>query len=309
MNKFYTKKDGYSSFAFAILFFLLTQIVLSLMLTPEDQQNGTFTFWLCHALLSLSIGLIAFGYAKLQKKQFVSATTANKKPRIIHALWGCLAVAGLIHFMTPINNWLCDFIESIGLSRPSVDLPMQIAPLIIVACIIPAVTEEFLFRGTVGMGFVNGATKKWKGIVASGALFALFHLNPAQTVHQFVLGCFLMVLTYRSGSVWTACIVHFFNNFVVVLLSIFVPDSFYLNNDIVICIVGGIVFGLALFGYLSTTKCHGTLSVESQKCLDYLNEADEYNKQNKGQGNGAVSAFVAAVAICVLFWTMMLFIK
>ena len=304
MNKFYTKKDGYSSFAFAILTFLIVQVALSLMLTPEDQQNGTFIFWLCNGLLSISIGLIAFSYAKLNKKDFFAATTANKKPPISHVLWGCLAVAGLIHFMTPINNWLCDFIEHIGLSRPSVDLPLQVVPLIIVACIFPAITEEFLFRGTVGMGFVNGATKKWKGIVASGAVFALFHLNPAQTIHQFVLGCFLMTLTYRSGSIWTACIAHFFNNFVVVLLSVLVPDSFYIDNDVIICIVGGVVFGLAVFGYFATTKCKGTMSVESQKCQEYLN--DVYGKSKNGGGETA--GFVVAVVVCVLIWTLMLFV-
>ncbi len=304
MNKLYTKKDGYMSFSLAVGAYLFAQFAIGLFLKQEDIDNGTFVFWLCSALLQLVIGAMAFGYAKIYQKDFLTVTTANKKPKIAHCLWGCLAVFGLIHFMTPVNNWLCDLIEAIGLKRPDVDLPLQIAPLIIVGSILPAIAEELLFRGTIGMGLVNGATQKWKGILATGALFALFHLNPAQTVHQFVLGSFLMLLAYRSGSVWTATVVHLFNNLLVVLLSVTVPLQFYLDYDVVICIVGAVVFGLSVWGYLATTKCH------AQKPTQQDNRQDNHQQspaQNNGQRDYGVGAFVASVVVCALIWILQLF--
>ncbi len=42
-----------------------------------------------------------------------------------------------------------NLIEMTGLKRPSVDLDMDVASMIIVACVIPAFTEELAFRGTI----------------------------------------------------------------------------------------------------------------------------------------------------------------
>ncbi len=304
MISIYTKKDSYFSFAVAVFGYLIAQLVLGSLLSWA--QTGSFWYCVIYACVSLCVFLLAFLYSKVVGKNFWQATTANVKPNIIHALWGCLATFGLIHFMLPINEWLLDFIEWCGLSRPSADFDMPLVAMIVIVGLLAPVAEEFLFRGTIGQG-----NKSWMGVVVNGALFALFHMNPAQTLHQFVLGGFLMLLTWRSGSVWTSVIVHAFNNLAVLFLSYVVePTGFYQNKDILLLVVGGVIFVGSVVGYLLTTKSSKTL-----KCADKTTKIDSEKALSQGKNQqkqafvyqGAKPLFFVAVAICVVMWIAVLF--
>lgn len=288
MTSLYTKKDGIASFSFAVVVYLVAQLLLDMALLSAPE--GSFAYNVIYAILSLSIFAIAWWYAKFAKKDFVQATTANVKPRLAHTLWGCLATFGLIHMMLPINELFLDWFESMGLNRPTTNLD-DLSPvmLVVMTVVLAPIGEEFLFRGTVGRGLVN--EKPVLGILLSGALFALFHLNPAQTLHQFVLGSFLMLLAYRSGSVWTSVLTHAFNNFVVVFFTfVYDPTEFYLEHFALVGIVGGIIFCGGVVGFLLTTKC--------------------YAKQNDHKQNPSATNWIwfgVAVAICVMLWLATLF--
>ena len=287
MTNLYTKKDGFASFSVAVVAYLVVQLVLgsAILSLPTD----SLLYNVLHALLSASIFAIAFGYAKLTKKDFWQATTANVKPKLSHILWGCLATFGLIHLMLPINELFLDLLENMGLARPTTEIDLHPVALVIMTVVLAPIGEEFLFRGTVGRGMANG--NPVLGIVLSGSLFALFHLNPAQTLHQFVLGSFLMLLAYRSGSVWTSVIVHAFNNFAVVFLSFVVdPTEFYQNNWVLIGVLGGVVFAGGIVGYLFTTKCHANNTNQKQEPT-----------------TTTWSWFAITVAICAILWMMNLF--
>lgn len=284
MTNLYTKKDGLASFSVAVVAYLVLQLILgSLLLSMQPNSLG---YNLVYALLPASIFLIAFGYARVAKKNFVCATTANVKPRLAHILWGCLATFGLIHLMLPINELFLDMFENMGLTRPSTEIDLNPVALIIVTIILAPVGEEFLFRGTVGRGLVND--KPVLGILLSGALFALFHLNAAQTLHQFVLGSVLMLLAYRSASVWTSVIAHAFNNFVVVFFTfVYDPSEFYTQHWTLVGVVGGVIFVGAVVGYLLTTKCHAAKQDVDEKPT-----------------STTWSMFIVAVAMCALLWMM-----
>ena len=287
MTNLYTKKDGRASFAWAVVVYIVAQLVVGSLLVglPTD----SLAYNLVYCLLSVTIFVIAFGYAKITKKHFVQATTANVKPNLAHTLWGCLATFGLIHLMLPINELFLDLIENMGLARPSTEIDLHPVTLVLMTVVLAPIAEEFLFRGTVGRGLANH--NSIFGILLSGALFALYHLNPAQTLHQFVLGCFLMLLAYRSGSVWTSAIVHAFNNFVVVFFTfVYDPTEFYLKHWTVVGLVGGVIFVGAVVGYLLATKCHAT------------------KPQHKEQPTSITwSWFIVAVVICVMLWITSLF--
>lgn len=76
--------------------------------------------------------------------------------------------------------------------------------------ILPALVEEFVFRGILfgellrfGRGFA---------IIASAILFASVHGSPQQILYSFVFGLILGVLTLKTGSIGPAVFLHFFNN-------------------------------------------------------------------------------------------------
>ena len=110
-------------------------------------------------LNTLIIGASAFVYAAISRTNVVKATKINQKPPIAHIGWGVLSTLFLITMMVPLNNWVMEGIAKIGLAKPSVDLELDIVSMIIVACILPAFTEEIVFRGTVAQSLVGEKNK------------------------------------------------------------------------------------------------------------------------------------------------------
>ena len=82
---------------------------------------------------------------------------------------------------------------------------------VVVFAFVPAIVEELFFRGIILKGLLQFGRSK--AAVASAVLFSLFHLNPEQTVHQFVLGIVLALVVLQTGKLMYAMILHFVNNF------------------------------------------------------------------------------------------------
>ncbi|MCH5152722.1 MAG: CPBP family intramembrane metalloprotease [Clostridiales bacterium] len=299
----YDKKDLGPSFMTAVTTMVVASLALGLIF---GAQASGWKFWLMQALYTLLIGGSAILYAALTKTKVFVATKLNIAPRYAHILWGCLAVTCLIACMMPINNALLDGIEALGLKRPSVTLDDNIVGLLIVACVLPAICEELVFRGTVAQCLSNGSNKL-ATLAISGALFSVFHANPAQTLHQFVLGAFLTLLVLRSGSLWASVIVHLFNNTLVVLLSYTAIGSeefwsFTTNTGVVVaCLVVGVVgFVASVFGYLKTTK-------SVWNCCDQSVDETSHTSSSTKITPMSTVMLAVAVTVCVALWVAGLF--
>lgn len=83
--------------------------------------------------------------------------------------------------------------------------------VIVVVAFIPAIAEEFLFRGLVQRS-LERSIGTWRGVVWTGLIFGAYHFNPFSFVPLAILGVYLGFLTMRSGSIWMSVIAHFFNN-------------------------------------------------------------------------------------------------
>ncbi len=251
-TKYFGKNESLICYAVACVAYILISLIVSEAKNGLNIADGSVGYWLCYALISLSIGCVALVFAKFQKKDVLSSTTLNKAPHVSHVAWGIVVVVGLIFFMNPIVSWICDLIESAGLHRPTVSIVLDIVPLLLVATFLPAFCEELLFRAIVSNGLLNTSNNKVVATVFAGALFALFHANPAQTLHQFVFGCFLVIVAYRSGSVWTSIILHFFNNVISVVGEFCFPA--WLVTGWIPCVCGLIVSAIGIFCYFRYTK-------------------------------------------------------
>lgn len=80
-------------------------------------------------------------------------------------------------------------------------------PFIVAIGLFPGVVEEVLFRGYVQPRFVErwGA---WPGIIATSIIFAIFHITPHAMALALVIGLWLGVIAYRTGSVWSGALCH-----------------------------------------------------------------------------------------------------
>jgi membrane protease YdiL (CAAX protease family) len=71
----------------------------------------------------------------------------------------------------------------------------------------PGVSEEIFFRGLVQRRLAT----IWSPAAAIGtasALFAVVHIDPPVVAMAFVLGCWLGVLAWRTGSTWPGIVTH-----------------------------------------------------------------------------------------------------
>lgn len=83
--------------------------------------------------------------------------------------------------------------------------------VVLVVALVPAVSEEVLFRGLVQRNFEYSFGLAG-GAVVTGIIFALYHLNPFTLVPLMVLGIVFGLLVYKTGSILAAMLAHFINN-------------------------------------------------------------------------------------------------
>ena len=115
-----------------------------------------------------------------------------------------------------VSNDIVNRIEHFTMVSGSVvwDKPLWLNLIYMV--ILPAVVEEFLFRGVLFQGFRNCGLLKTA--IITSLMFALAHGNLNQFMYAFVLGLFFAYLVEASGSVYAAMIAHMCVNSVTVLL-------------------------------------------------------------------------------------------
>lgn len=83
---------------------------------------------------------------------------------------------------------------------------------LVLIALVPAVSEELVFRGIL-QNLISKATQNvWIGIVSSALLFALLHGKPFHFIPILGLGILYGVIVAYSGSIWLTMILHFANN-------------------------------------------------------------------------------------------------
>lgn len=128
-------------------------------------------------------------------------------------------------FITQLKE-LFDTLESTTEKLVTANSVPEFILIVIVIAVTPAICEEFLFRGLVFKNFEKMIPAS-KAIFFTGLLFALFHFHPFNLIPLTVLGIFLTFIVYHSGSIYTAIVCHFLNNFISALaVFIYGKDSF-----------------------------------------------------------------------------------
>lgn len=83
---------------------------------------------------------------------------------------------------------------------------------------VPAMTEEFAFRGVIMQPLRKYGDRF--AIVMSALVFGLMHGNAVQAIFAFIVGMIIGYAVVVTGSMWTGVIIHFFNNFMSALMSV-----------------------------------------------------------------------------------------
>lgn len=95
----------------------------------------------------------------------------------------------------------------------SADSPLEFAFVVLTVALVPAFSEEFLFRGLV-QSSIEETAGGMRAAVIAGIIFGAYHLNPFGIIPLVALGIYFGYIVYRSGNITLAIIAHFFNNFI-----------------------------------------------------------------------------------------------
>ncbi len=129
----------------------------------------------------------------------------------------------IIQDSIPLPEVLRPYIESMkeAIERTyrilvSADSIPELLFVIIVIALVPSVSEEILFRGLIQRNFEFSFGLAGGGVVA-GVIFGLYHLNPFSMIPLIALGVIFGLLVYKTGSILSAMLAHFVNNFSAVI--------------------------------------------------------------------------------------------
>jgi membrane protease YdiL (CAAX protease family) len=175
----------------------------------------------------LGLAVPALLMARLHSTQ----TTGYLRMRGVDGRFLLLAAVGVLA-LQPVVQWLAQVNQQLPLPetmrafeqtqleliRTVLESGLGVGFNLVALAIIPGICEEILFRGYAQRQFER-ASGPAGGILLSGILFGLYHLRPSQVLPLAMLGFYLAYLTWRTGSLWPAVLVHAFHNGLAVVLA------------------------------------------------------------------------------------------
>lgn len=150
-----------------------------------------------------------------------------------------------------INSYITAFFSSVNVEFTSPEIPMAdgVGGIILTffrVAITAAVVEELAFRGYV-MGnlrfFGDGFA-----IAVSAVVFALLHGNMIQAPFALMAGFVLGFLSVKTGTIWTAVIIHLLNNSVATAVY-YLSESY--GQEEIIGLYALVLYGTILIGAVS----------------------------------------------------------
>lgn len=161
---------------------------------------------------------------------------------------------------------------------------------VINTAIVPAVCEEFLFRGLILMLLLPYGKKT--AIFGNAVMFALMHQNFGQLIYTFGMGIVLALIAIETKSIWGGILLHFFNNLFSVVSSAITcmyPEvkATLLGNILVLAVlvVGGVCLVYLVYKYYTSDRdLFEDEIIQNDIYIDPLSENAPLTKSQKIKG-------------------------
>lgn len=125
-----------------------------------------------------------------------------------------LLILLLCMLLEPVMSWLnlCSmFFAENYMASSMMELDgMAVGRNLMYIAVVPALAEEFMFRGVFYHGYRKSGV--WKAAFCSGLCFGLLHMNLNQFFYAFVLGMVFALLVEATGSIVSSVFAHFLIN-------------------------------------------------------------------------------------------------
>jgi sodium transport system permease protein len=202
-----------SPFLQSILVFCIV-LVLSSYLSPNSSaKQAQLQSVLLQLIVVLGLPLTLTRLFHLNPK-FVFRLRSTSIRNLLIAL---ILTLCLIFWLEEINYLQSKFMsravnlnDQIQLFLRANSLP-QLFWVLLSMAIIPAICEEFLFRGYI-LTRLLGQDNRWQAIMISSVLFGLFHQDFYRLLPATIAGVMLAFITIQSGSLYNAIASHILVN-------------------------------------------------------------------------------------------------
>lgn len=162
-----------------------------------------------------------------------------------------LGSIGIVVGAAYINSFMVSFIDFGPLFETDpLSSPVRVLMTFISIAIVPALSEEFLFRGCILSNLLPYG--KNTAILFSALLFALMHGNFAQFFYTFIAGIVLGAVYVKTDSIWAPTFIHLFNNFYSVIQQVVYEQNAkdeQVNKLLFVLDMTLVCFGLAIGGW------------------------------------------------------------
>ena len=219
-------KTKYGGLIYTVVLLFYTVLSYSVSLVFKALNVQTDVYYAIYPVFSAGTLLAC---ALFCRKKF-SIEIGFNKFSAVNLIYVLMISAGVLFGFGFLSDLVSRAIESLGgvISRSDVRIDAWWKYIVysLSLCVLPAIAEESFFRGTLLRSFPKENVVS--AIFTTAFCFALYHLNAAQFIYQFIYGAILGVLTISAKSIIPAIITHFINNFAVITLDFFsVAVDFY----------------------------------------------------------------------------------
>lgn len=175
------------------------------------------------------LGLLYHGNVK----EYLLIDRTTKIRSFVLAVVSLLAIVPFINFLGDINskmslpaslsgleNWMRSMEDN---AKVLIDKFMAVQGIggllfnVFMIAVLPAIGEEFMFRGVIQRIFTNWTKNYHWGIWITAFLFSAMHMQFYGFLPRMFLGAMFGYLLVWTGTMWVPVLAHFFNNLVGVL--------------------------------------------------------------------------------------------
>ncbi|HEY4789276.1 MAG TPA: CPBP family intramembrane glutamic endopeptidase, partial [Bacteroidales bacterium] len=135
--------------------------------------------------------------------------------------------------MSDIQNYIdqtSKTYQTITESFMKVNTLQGLASNLLIVAIIPALGEEFLFRGVLQCIFSNWTRNVHWGILISSFVFSAIHMEFYGFFPRWILGIMFGYFLIWSGSLWLPILAHFLNNAIAVITYYLISNGLIKEN-------------------------------------------------------------------------------
>ncbi len=300
---------------------ILLSFILSLILVivgqginadSTDLTTNSVVSLIASVLTELTFLLVAVLIARKYQVSFLDGTGIKQtSPWWVYLIGLVLSICCLF-FINPIISCWESLLQLINFDLNdekallvTLDNIGNLFLLLFTTALIPAVCEEFLFRGVI----LNGLRKYgvWTAVLVSATFFSLMHMNLQQIPYTFILGVIIGFVVYYTRNLGLGMLMHFANNALVLIISYvtYATTGSYGENEfvwylILIGIAGILIMGAIAYFIINFLKKKIFPKINEQEQVYLEQQAILPAKQRKSMWWPAI----AVTVICLIIYTL-----